>query len=163
MNTTVTSRPLRRADPVRPFAVGAYGFVFLGVGHLALSAASAAATRTPQQREADTAMRESAFTLLGLERTVLDVFNGISIAMALFAITCGLLILAAVRHAPVLVRRRTAFGWIPLALSLAALATSVLLLPPPPIIVLTLTSCAFALSLRRAVPAARGESRAISR
>ncbi|MEV6614504.1 hypothetical protein AB0N31_11635 [Streptomyces sp. NPDC051051] len=158
MNTTVTPRPLRRADSVRPFAVGAYGFVFLGLGHLALSAASAAVTRPPQQREADTAMRESAYTLLGLERTVLDVFNGISIAMALFAIACGLLILAAVRHAPALVQRRTAFGRITLALSLAALATSALLLPPPPIVTLTVTSCAFALSLRRAVPAARAGS-----
>ncbi|MEU8653784.1 hypothetical protein [Streptomyces sp. NPDC048737] len=155
MNTTVTAHALPRADSVRPFAVGAYGFVFLGIGHLALSAASTAATRTPQQRAADTAMRESTFTLLGLERTVLDVSNGISIAMALFAVTCGLLILAAVRHAPALVERRTAFGWIALALSLTALATSVLLLPAPPIAVLTLTSCAFALSLRRAVPAAR--------
>ncbi|MFC9288321.1 hypothetical protein [Streptomyces sp. NPDC057052] len=155
MNTAATSRPLRRVDSVRPFTVGAHGFVLLGLGHLALSAASAAATRTPRQREADTAMRESTFTLLGLERTVLDVFDGISIAMALFAVGCGLLILVAVRHTPALVQRRTAFGWITLGLSLAGLVTSVLLLPPPPIIVLTLTSCAFALSLRRAVPAAR--------
>ncbi|WP_455352449.1 LIC_13387 family protein [Streptomyces sp. SYSU K217416] len=155
MNTTVTSRPLRRADSVRPFAVGAYGFVFLGIGHLALSAASALATPNPQRREVDTAMRESTFALLGLERTVLDVFNGISIVMAFFIITCGLLITAAVRHAPTLVQRRTAFGWITLAVSLAALAVSVLLLPPPPIVVLTITSCAFALSLRRAAPAAR--------
>jgi hypothetical protein len=158
VNTTVTSRPLRRADSVRPFAVGAYGFVFLGIGHLALSAASALATRTPQRREADTAMRESTFTLLGLERTVLDVFNGFSITMALFIITCGLLILAAVRHAPTLVQHRTAFGWIALTVSLTVLAISVLLLPPPPIVVLTITSCAFALSLRRAVPAAHAGS-----
>ncbi|MBT2451359.1 hypothetical protein J7F03_30685 [Streptomyces sp. ISL-43] len=155
MNTTVASRPLRRADSVRPFAVGAYGLAFLGIGHLALSAASATATRTAQQREVDTAMRESTFTLLGLERTLLDAFNGFSIAMALFSIACGLLILAAVRHSPSLVQRRTAFGWIALTTSLAALAISVLLLPPPPIVVLTITSCAFALSLRRAVPAAR--------
>ncbi|KOG32807.1 LIC_13387 family protein [Streptomyces resistomycificus] len=158
MKTNVTSRPLRRANSVRPFTVGAYGFVFLGVGHLALSAASALATQTPQQRETDTVMRESTFTLLGLERTVLDVFNGISIAMALFIIASGLLILVAVRHAPALVQRRTAFGRITLTLSLAALAISVLLLPPPPIAVLTITSYAFALSLRRAVPAARASS-----
>lgn len=158
MNTTVTSRPLRRADSVRPFVVGAHGFVLLGVGHLAVSAASAPATQTPQQREADTAMRESTFTLLGLERTVLDVFNGISIAMALFIVACGLLIRAAVRHTPALVQRRTAFGRITLTLSLAALVISVLLLPPPPIAVLTLTSYAFALSLYRAVPAARADS-----
>ncbi|MDN3293358.1 hypothetical protein QWM81_04695 [Streptomyces ficellus] len=155
MNTTVISGPLRRADSVQPFVVGAYGFVVLGIGHLALSAASALATKTPRQRAADTAMRESTFSLLGLERAVLDVFTGISIVMALSIITCGLLILTAVRHAPTLVQRRTAFGWITLTLSLAALAISVLLLPLPPIVVLTLTSCAFALSLRRAVPAAR--------
>jgi hypothetical protein len=158
VNTTVASRPLRRADSVRPFAVGAYGFVFLGIGHLALSAASTLATQTPQQREVDTAMRESTFTLLGLERTILDAFNGFSIAMALFIIACGFLILAAVRHAPALVQRRTAFGWTTFTLSLVALAISVLLLPPPPIVVLTITSCAFALSLRRAVPAARAGS-----
>ncbi|QNE77601.1 hypothetical protein F0344_26070 [Streptomyces finlayi] len=156
MNSAVTSRPLSRADSVRPFRVGAYGFVFLGIGHLALSAAAAAATQTPERREVDTAMRESTFALLGLERTVLDVFNGMSIAMAFFSITCGLLILAAVRHAPDLVQRRTAFGWFALAVSLAVLAVSVLLLPPPPIVVLTITSCAFALSLRRATtPSAR--------
>ncbi|GGP99369.1 LIC_13387 family protein [Streptomyces roseolilacinus] len=150
MNTTATPRPLSRADSVRPFTIGAYGFVFLGTGHLALSTVEALATRTPERRELDTAMRESTFALLGLERTVLDLFNGMSIAMAFFAVTCGLLILAAVRHAPALVQRRTAFGWTALAVSLAVLTVSVLLLPPPPIIVLTVTSCAFALSLRRA-------------
>ncbi|WP_367318196.1 hypothetical protein [Streptomyces sp. HUAS ZL42] len=158
MNTTATSRPLRRADSVRPFAVGAYGFVFLGIGHLALSTAMALATQTPQRREAGTAMRESTITLLGLQRTVLDVFHGISVAMALFIIACGLLLLTAVRHAPALVQRRTAFGWITLTLSLAALAVSVFLLPPPPIVVLTITSYAYALSLRRALPAARAGS-----
>ncbi|MFJ4827314.1 hypothetical protein ACIP5L_29015 [Streptomyces bacillaris] len=71
------------------------------------------------------------------------------IAMALSAVACGLLMLAAVRHAPDLVRRRTAFGWVPLAASLAALGTAVLPLPAPPIAVLAVTSCAFALSLRR--------------
>ncbi|MFE2292975.1 hypothetical protein [Streptomyces sp. NPDC059452] len=150
MNSSVISGPTSRADSVRPFKAGAYGFVLLGVGHLALSAVAASADRTPEQHAADTAMRESTFALLGLERTVLDVTTGMSIAMALFSITCGLLILAAVRHAPELVRRRTAFGWIALAVSLAVLATAVLLLPPPPIAVLTVASCAFALSLRRA-------------
>jgi hypothetical protein len=158
VNTAATTRPLHRADPVRPFTVGAYGLVLLGIGHLALSAVAASATRTPRQRETDTAMRESTFTLLGLERAVLDVFHGMSVAMALFSVTCGLLILAALRHAPALVRQRTAFGWIALTASLAVLAISVLLLPPPPIIVLTLTSCAFALSLRRAAPAAHPAS-----
>ncbi|MEE1753080.1 LIC_13387 family protein [Streptomyces sp. SP18CS02] len=158
MNPTVTPRPPRLADSVRPFVVGAYGFVFLGVGHLGLSAALALAGQTPQQRETDSVMREATLTLLGLERTVLDVFNGISITMALFIIACGLLVLVAVRHAPALVQRRTAFGWTTLTVSLAVLAISVLLLPPPPIIILTITSCAFALSLRRAVPAARAAS-----
>jgi hypothetical protein len=151
MNTAVTSRPpLSRADPVRPFRVGACGFVLLGVGHLTLSAAETLTTRTSERREVDSAMRESTVALPGLDRTVLDVFHGMSIAMAFFAVTCGLLILTAVRHAPALVRRRTAFGWTALAVSLAVLAVSVLLLPPPPILVLTVTSCAFALSLRRA-------------
>lgn len=153
MTTTDTPRPrpTRRADAVRPFVVGARGFVFLGIGHLTLAAVlQTLVTQTPQQRATDAAMRESAFTLLGLERTTLDVFNGISIAMAVFAIACGLLLLAAVRHAPTLVRRRTAFGRITLLTSLAALAVSVWLLPAPPIAVLAVTSCAFALSLRRA-------------
>ncbi|MFF5159123.1 hypothetical protein ACFY3N_23380 [Streptomyces sp. NPDC000348] len=158
MNTAATSRSLLRADPVRPFTVGAHGFVLLGIGHLALSAVEASAARTPERRDVDTAMRESTFALLGLERTVLDVFHGMSIAMAFFGITCGLLLLAAVRHAPALVRRRTAFGWIALAVSLAALTVSVLLLPPPPIVVLTVTSCAFALSLRRAAAASARET-----
>ncbi|MEU5284779.1 hypothetical protein AB0G97_12325 [Streptomyces sp. NPDC020755] len=153
MNSAVTSRTLARTDSVRPFKAGAYGFVFLGIGHLALSAAAATATQTSERRAVDTVMRESTFALLGLERTVLDVFNGMSIAMAFFSITCGLLILAAVRHAPALVQRRTAFGWCALAVSLAVLVVSVLLLPPPPIVVLTVTSCAFGLSLRRATTA----------
>ncbi|MEW1613726.1 MULTISPECIES: LIC_13387 family protein [unclassified Streptomyces] len=159
MNSAVTSHPLPPADSVRPFKVGAYGFVLLGLGHLALSAVAASAARTPERSAAERAMRESTLVLLGLERTVLDVFNGMSIAMAFFSITCGLLILAAVRHAPVLVQRRTAFGWIALAVSLAVLATALLLLPPPPIVVLTVCACAFALSLRRAAtPAARAST-----
>lgn len=146
---TPAARTSAGAGAVRPFKVGAYGYVVLGVGHLALSAVMASAARTPEQRTADTALRESAFTLLGLERSTLDVTHGMSIAMALFAVTCGLLMLAAVRHAPGLVQRRTAFVRVPLVASLTALGAALLLLPVPPIAVLTVTSCAFALSLRR--------------
>ncbi len=152
MSVTDTARTICRVDSVRPFAIGAGGFVLLGVGHLAFATVAALSTQTPQQHATETVMRESTVTLLGLERTVLDVFDGLSITMALFAVACGLLTLAAIRHAPTLVQRRTAFGWITLAVSLAALAVSVQLLPPPPIVVLTVTSCAFALSLRRATP-----------
>ncbi|MFD0422631.1 LIC_13387 family protein [Streptomyces parvus] len=149
MNTAIPARTSTGADPVRPFRIGAYGFVVLGVGHLAFVAAKASVTPTPEQRTADTAMRESTFTLLGLERTTFDVTHGMSIAMGLFVIACGLLMLAAVRQAPDLVRRRTAFGWVSLAASLTALGLALLLLPAPPIIILPITSYAFALSLRR--------------
>ncbi|MFF7036810.1 LIC_13387 family protein [Streptomyces griseus] len=149
MNTAIPARTSTGADPVRPFRIGAYGFVVLGAGHLVFTAASASATPTPEQRTADAAMRESTFTLLGLERTTLDVTHGMSIAMALFAIACGLLMLAAVRHAPDLVRRRTAFGRVSLVASLAAFGLALLLLPAPPIVILPVTSCAFALALRR--------------
>ncbi|MFB7232248.1 hypothetical protein ACFCY9_31425 [Streptomyces fimicarius] len=149
MNTAIPARTSTGADPVRPFRIGAYGFVVLGAGHLAFTAAKASATPTPEQRTADAAMRESTFTLLGLERTTLDVTHGMSIAMALFVIACGLLMLAAVRQAPDLVRRRTAFGRVSLVASLAALGLALLLLPAPPIVILPVTSCAFALSLRR--------------
>ncbi|MFG3397090.1 LIC_13387 family protein [Streptomyces parvus] len=149
MNTAIAARTSTGADPVRPFRIGAYGFVVLGAGHLAFVAAAASATPTPEQRRADTAMRESTFTLLGLERTTLDVTHGMSIAMAFFAVACGLLMLAAVRHAPDLVRRRTAFGWVSLVASLATLGLALLLLPAPPIVILPVTSYAFALSLRR--------------
>ncbi|XCM31601.1 hypothetical protein ABXI76_21555 [Streptomyces parvus] len=149
MNTAIADRTSIGADPVRPFRIGAYGFVVLGAGHLAFVAATASATPTPEQRRADTAMRESTFTLLGLERTTLDVTHGMSIAMAFFAVACGLLMLAAVRHAPDLVRRRTAFGRVSLVASLAALGLALLLLPAPPIVILPVTSYAFALSLRR--------------
>ncbi|MCL6290354.1 hypothetical protein PV689_15950 [Streptomyces sp. ATCC51928] len=153
MNTAIPARTSTGADPVRPFRIGAYGFVVLGAGHLVFTAARASATPTPEQRTADAAMRESTFTLLGLERTALDVTHGMSIAMALFAIACGLLMLTAVRHAPDLVRRRTAFGRVPLVASLAALGLALLLLPAPPIVILPVTSCAFALSLRRGAAA----------
>ncbi|MDX3593457.1 hypothetical protein PV749_20255 [Streptomyces sp. ID03-2B] len=151
MNTAIPARTSTGADPVRPFRIGAYGFVVLGAGHLVFTAARASATPTPEQRMADAAMRESTFTLLGLERTTLDVTHGMSIAMALFAIAiaCGLLMLTAVRHAPDLVRRRTAFGRVSLVASLAAFGLALLLLPAPPIAILPVTSCAFALALRR--------------
>ncbi|WP_408990984.1 LIC_13387 family protein [Streptomyces sp. 1268] len=149
MNTAIAARTSTGSDPVRPFRIGAYGFVVLGVGHLAFVVATASATPTPEQRRADTAMRESTFTLLGLERTTLDVTHGMSIAMAFFVVACGLLMLAAVRHAPDLVRRRTAFGRVSLVASLAALGLALLLLPAPPIVILPVTSYAFALSLRR--------------
>ncbi|MFD9844954.1 LIC_13387 family protein [Streptomyces parvus] len=149
MNTAIAPRTSTGADPVRPFRIGAYGFVVLGTGHLAFVVATASATPTPEQRRADTAMRESTFTLLGLERTTLDVTHGMSIAMAFFAVACGLLMLAAVRHAPDLVRRRTAFGRVSLVASLAALGLALLLLPVPPIVILPVTSYAFALSLWR--------------
>ncbi|MCJ0872117.1 hypothetical protein [Streptomyces sp. AP-93] len=97
-------------------------------------------------------MRAARMTLLGLERTTLEVVHGMSSVMALFVMSCALLALFAAHHSPALIERRTAFGWTLLATSLAGLAISTLFLPPPPIIILTVTSCAFALSLRRAAP-----------
>ncbi|MEV7444593.1 hypothetical protein AB0O22_26265 [Streptomyces sp. NPDC091204] len=88
----------------------------------------------------------------GLERSTLDILQGMSLVMALSVIACELLALTAVRHAPALVERRAAFEWIPLVASLVGLAISVLLLPMPPNVVLAVTSCALALPLRRATP-----------
>ncbi|GAB3957979.1 LIC_13387 family protein [Streptomyces sparsus] len=150
--TATDSRPAAPSitPSTRPFLLGAAGFVLVGAGHLVFSAAAALADRTPQQEATDAVMRDATVTLLGLERSTLEVFHGFSIAMALFAIACGLLALTAVRLAPELARRRNAFGWTALATSLGGLAVAVLLLPPPPIVVLTLTSGAFAWSLHRA-------------
>ncbi|MFD3760910.1 hypothetical protein [Streptomyces sp. NPDC058622] len=135
---------------LRPFKVGAGGFVLLGTGHLAIAAAAAWGDPTPEQEASSAAMRATGMTMLGLERSTLDLVNGMSAVMALFVISGAALALLAARHSPALVERRTAFGWTLLATSLAGLAISALFLPPPPIAVLTVTSCAFALSLRRA-------------
>ncbi|MER5488405.1 hypothetical protein ABT024_35030 [Streptomyces sp. NPDC002812] len=154
MSATITPVLERKPqpNPLRPFRIGAGGFLVLGTGHLALAAVAALDDPTPQQRASSAAMRESSMTLLGLERSTLDIVQGMSLAMALFVIACGLLALTVVRHAPALVERRTAFGWTTLVASLVGLAISVLLLPMPPIVILAITSCAFALSLRRATP-----------
>ncbi|MEU9304752.1 hypothetical protein [Streptomyces sp. NPDC048269] len=152
MSATAPSALRRKPEPLGPFQVGASGFVLLGTGHLALAAAAAWGDPTPQQEASSAAMRATSMTLLGLERSTLDVFHGMSSVMALFVISCAVLALFAARHSPALVERRTAFGWTLLAVSLGGLAMSALLLPPPPIVVLTVTSCAFALSLRRAKP-----------
>ncbi|MEJ8640257.1 hypothetical protein WKI68_00180 [Streptomyces sp. MS1.HAVA.3] len=137
---------------MRSFKVGVGGFLLLGTGHLALTGAAAWGDPTAQQEAASAAMRSTSMNLLGLERSTLDVVNGMSSVMALFVISCALLALFAARHCPTLVERRTAFGWTLLAASLVGLAISAFLLPLPPIAVLTVTSCAFALSLRRAAP-----------
>ncbi|MCX5129310.1 hypothetical protein [Streptomyces sp. NBC_00347] len=154
MSATITPVLERKPqpEPLRPFRIGAGGFLVLGTGHLALAAVAALDDPTPQQQASSAAMQESSMTLLGLERSTLDIVQGMSLAMALFVIACGLLALTVVRHAPALVERRTAFGWITLVASLVGLAISVLLLPMPPIVILAITSCAFALSLRRATP-----------
>ncbi|MGW7456696.1 LIC_13387 family protein [Streptomyces sp. NPDC054797] len=152
MSTTAPSLPRHKPEPLRPFKVGANGFLVLGAGHLALAAAAALGDPTPQQEASSAAMRAASMTLLGLERSTLDLVNGMSSVMALFVIACALLARFAVRHSPALVERRTAFGWTLLAASVVGLAISTLLLPLPPIVVLTVTSCAFALSLRRAAP-----------
>ncbi|MFD3875538.1 hypothetical protein [Streptomyces sp. NPDC058623] len=141
-----------KAEPLGPFKVGVGGFLVVGVAHLALAAAAAWGDPTPQQEATSAAMRTTRMTLLGLERSTLDVVNGMSSVMALFVISCALLALFAARHSPALVERRTAFAWTLFAASLAAMAISILFLPLPPIIVFTVTSCAFALSLRRAAP-----------
>ncbi|WP_327250496.1 LIC_13387 family protein [Streptomyces sp. NBC_01244] len=150
MSATTPSVLGQKPEPLRPFKVGVGGFLLLGTGHLALAAAAAWADPTPQQEASSAAMRATSMTLMGLERTTLEVVHGMSSAMALFVISCALLALFAARHSPALIERRTAFGWTLLAASLVGLAVSALFLPPPPIIVLTVTSCAFALSLRRA-------------
>ncbi|MFD3807235.1 hypothetical protein ACFWSF_15745 [Streptomyces sp. NPDC058611] len=150
MSATAPSVVRHGPEPLRPFKVGAGGFVLLGTGHLALAAAAAWGDPTPQQAASSAALRATGMTLLGLERSTLDVVNGMSAVMALFVISSALLALFAARQAPALVERRTAFGWTLLATSLVGLAISAVFLPPPPIAVLTVTSCAFALSLRRA-------------
>ncbi|MFD3698915.1 hypothetical protein ACFWUZ_22695 [Streptomyces sp. NPDC058646] len=152
MSATAPSVLKHRPEPLRPFRVGAGGFVLLGTGHLALAAAAAWGEPTPEQEASSAAMRAASMTLLGLERSTLDLVNGMSSVMALFVISCALLALFAARHSPTLVERRTAFVWTLFATSLAGLAIAALLLPPPPIAVLTVTTCAFALSLRRAAP-----------
>ncbi len=152
MSATAPPALRNKPKPLGPFKVGAWGFVFLGTGHLALAAAAAWGDPTPQQEASSAAMRATSMTLLGLERSTLDVVNGMSSVMALFVIACAVLALFAARHSLSLVERRTAFGWTLLAVSLVGLAISALYLPPPPIAVLTVTSCAFALSLRRAKP-----------
>ena len=150
MSATAPTALRRKPEPLRPFKVGAGGLVLLGTGHLALAAAAAWGDPTPQQEASSAAMRATSMTLLGVERSTLDVVHGMSSVMALFVISCALLALFAARHSPALIERRTAFGWTLLAASLVGLAISALFLPPPPIVVLTVTSCAFALSLRRA-------------
>ncbi|MDX2389325.1 MULTISPECIES: hypothetical protein [unclassified Streptomyces] len=152
MSATTSAALGQKPEPLRPFKVGVGGFLLLGTGHLALAAATAWGNQTPQEEASSAAMRATTMTLLGLERTTLDVVHGMSSVMALFVISCALLSLFAARHSPTLIERRTAFGWTLLAASLVGLAISALFLPPPPIIVLTVTSCAFALSLRRAAP-----------
>ncbi|MGW5849964.1 LIC_13387 family protein [Streptomyces sp. NPDC055254] len=152
MSAIAPTAPRRTPEPLRPFTVGAGGLVLLGTGHLALAAAAAWGDQTPQQEASSAAMRATSTTLLGLERSTLDVVHGMSSVMALFVISCALLALFAARHSPTLIERRTAFGWTLLAASLVGLAISALFLPPPPIVVLTVTSGAFALSLRRATP-----------
>ncbi|MFD3325661.1 hypothetical protein [Streptomyces sp. NPDC058701] len=150
MNATAPAVTRHAAQPLRPFRVGVGGLVLLGAGHLALAAAAAWGDPTAEQAASSAAMRATNMTLLGLERSTLDVVNGMSTVMALFVISSALLALFAARQAPALVERRTAFGWTLLATSLAGLAISALFLPPPPIAVLAVTSCAFGLSLRRA-------------
>lgn len=150
MSATPKPVPSHQADPVRPFTWGAAGFILLGAGHLALTAAGELSEPTAQQQASSAAMRASTMTLLGLERSTFEIVHGMSLAMALFAIACGLLALTAVRHCPTLVQHRGAFGWIHLAASLVTLAIALVFLPAPPIIVLGMTSCAFALSAYRA-------------
>lgn len=152
MSASAPSVLRRKPEPLRPFKVGVGGFALLGTAHLALTGAAALAEPTPQQEATSAAMRATKMNLLGLERSTLDVVNGMSSVMALFVISCALLALLAARHSPALVERRTAFGWTLLATSLVGLAISAFFLPLPPIAVLTVTSCAFALSLRRAMP-----------
>ncbi|MFZ3494865.1 LIC_13387 family protein [Streptomyces sp. 5.8] len=152
MSATAPSVLRHKPAPLGPFKVGVGGFFFLGTGHLSLAAAEAWGDPTPQQEASSAAMRATSMTLLGLERTTLEVVHGMSSVMGLFVISCALLALFAARHSPALIERRTAFGWTLLAASLVGLALSALFLPPPPIVVLAVTSCAFALSLRRAAP-----------
>ncbi|MFJ6797308.1 hypothetical protein [Streptomyces sp. NPDC091268] len=152
MSATAPSDLRHAPGSLRPFKVGVGGFLLLGTAHLAFDAAAVWGEPTPQQEASAAALRASSVTLLGLERTTFEVVHGMSSAMALFVIACAVLALFAVRHSPALIERRTAFGWTLLAASAIGLAISALLLPPPPIIVLTVTSCAFALSLRRAAP-----------
>ncbi|MFD3721943.1 hypothetical protein [Streptomyces sp. NPDC058674] len=154
MSATAPSvlRRTPQPGPMRPFTVGAGGFLLLGAGHLALVAAAAWGDPSPDQEASSAAMRATSTTLLGLERTTLDVVHGMSSVMALFVVSCALLALFAARHSPALVERRTAFGWTLLGASVVGLAISALFLPPPPIVVLTVTTCAFALALHRATP-----------
>ncbi|WP_107705145.1 LIC_13387 family protein [Nocardioides allogilvus] len=122
--------------------------VITGAGHTTLVAIGSSATPSPEEREVRALMAATSIPVAGMERSYWDLYQGMSLMMALMLVGLGALVLLVRRRAPGLVEDpRTALL---LAVVLVpAVALSVLLLPPPPMVLLGLAALAAVVALVR--------------
>lgn len=122
--------------------------VITGAGHATLVAIGSSTTPSPEEREVRALMAATSIPVAGMERSYWDLYQGMSLMMALMLVGLGALVLVARRRAPELVEDpRTALL---LALVLVpAVAISVRLLPPPPMVLLGLAALAAVVALVR--------------
>jgi len=131
----------------RPVVVGAWCFIIIGVGHLAITGMSSLRPASRPVQSALDAMHAAPVTLLGMTRDLATVHQGFSTLMALLGIGYGVFNLAVHRLAPEAFDRGTGLLWINFAVAAAGLIVAVIAFPPPPILALAVAVAAFARGL----------------
>lgn len=134
------------------FRIGAWAWVATGVGHLAITVASALGPPEPSAARAVAAMREHSTEIAGLRRSLRDLDQGMSLVMAVALVFGGAVCLLVARSAPDLVTRSRTLSGVCLAGSLVVLGLSVWLLPVPPIVLFAVACAAFGRTLATARP-----------
>jgi hypothetical protein len=134
------------------FRAGSWCLVALGGGHLAFMTTVLVRGPGGDERLTLQAMGNTASSsLLGIPRNLLALFYGFSVAMALLAMAVGAVNLVAERLAPEVLTRGTGLLRLDLAVSLFALAVSVLAFPAPAVAILTLACISYAGALVNAI------------
>ena len=122
--------------------IGGWTFVATGAGHLILS--SLLPPSTGDLLVVERQMAQARFPMPP-SRSIADLMQGFSVAMAVLLVAWGLSVLLMTRHDRTPDRAQIGLS---LALSLALLVTAVLLLPAPPIALMAVASAAFAVALQ---------------
>ena len=133
----------------RAFAVGSWAMVVTGLIHLAAHFAGRGGPHAnPQEAQLIELATTYRFTMMGVQRTLMQVFDGFSLSLTVLLLAAGLQNLIALRSGLSLrgVRR---LSWIGVLAGAALLALSVTSFPPPPIVLFSFVTAAFLSSALR--------------
>ena len=134
----------------RAFVVGSWALVITGLIHLAAHFAGRGQPHAnPQEAQLIELASTHRFDMMGVPRTLMQVFDGFSLSLTILLIAAGVQNLIAVRSGLSRqgIRR---LSWVGVLTGAALLALSVAKFPPPPVVLFSIVTLAFLWSALRA-------------